>query len=120
MGLDAELVRVLGQAILLVAERAIESADAHCPHVTLERFETAPWASATFSGHRHEFELLLAGEEDAVDGLANAMIQDFLNEDLRVAGNAVADIAHTHTDKIVDGEGAAAVRLRFEALSVSD
>lgn len=119
MSVDAALVHLLEQAILLVTDRSIEpAAQPAQPSVTLERFDTQPWASATFEGHRHEFDLLIAGPEDAVDGLGSAMIRGFLGEEFSLGGHVLADIQHLDSDKLVDGDGASALRISFEALTV--
>ena len=82
---------------------------------TLEEIKSRSWASATFTGARHELTLRIAGEGAlgaADDFLANLEAREF-----PLRGHIVADIALI-SDERRDGEDAA--RISLEALTVED
>ena len=60
---------------------------------TLIKAKTVDWASATFTGARHEFEFFLGGD-DAIES-AQALVQNIANVDFTIGGHIVADIAAT-------------------------
>jgi len=81
----------------------------------LEELVSRSWASATFTGARHEiaFRLEGLGASEAADMfLANLGEAEF-----ELRGHIVADIALLSEERF---DGGAVVRIRFEALTVEE
>ena len=78
---------------------------------TVERLLSRAWASATFSGARHDLTLLFQGED--AEGQAAAFLDGMEERDFPMRGHVLADIALVSR---AGGEGA--VRLNLEALTV--
>lgn len=83
--------------------------------VAVERSVSRAWASATFSGARHEFQLRIEGED------ANAATDAFLcclaDAEFALRGHILADIALISDARGGDG---GPVSLRLEALTVEE
>lgn len=98
--------------------------DREIPIVVVEEIRTTEWASITFTGLRHEFDLRLEGDQDRV-GAALAHLTDRLGEiDVPMAGHFLAEIAVATvaaSEAIAGGApGQQGQRLRIEALTVRD
>jgi hypothetical protein len=81
--------------------------------LVFEDLRSRAWASVTFSGARHELQLLLSGENAAT--AAGQFTERLGDAEFRLRGHLLADIALVSSD--TTGEG---VRLRLEALTVED
>ncbi|MEE4349795.1 MAG: hypothetical protein V2J26_06160 [Pacificimonas sp.] len=115
------LERLLERAIILLAGADLGAPLAtDVPRMALESFSSEPWASATLEGYRHSFTVAIIGEEDAADRFARQVERDFGADEFRLTGGALVDLERTGTEKIVNGEGRAALHLHFEALTLSD
>lgn len=85
--------------------------------VMIESDRETPWASATFSGTRHYFDMTVSGN-DAIAAAANlgAMISE---DRVFIAGHVVADILLS-SHQLVQSSNMPIVVLGIEALTVSD
>ncbi len=81
--------------------------------VTVVESHAKPWASVTFSGERHEFTLLVEGENAL--GCATRLQRTITCDEFAIRGQLVADILVNNLN--TDAEG---VRLDIEALTVVD
>lgn len=58
--------------------------------VTIEHDSRTPWSSATFSGHRHHFDMTITGEEALI---ATTRLGRLIEaEEVAIDGHLVADI----------------------------
>ena len=98
--------------------------DRQIPIVVVEDIRSTEWASITFTGLRHEFDLRLEGEPDSVAGAIVRLVDDLADSELPMAGHFVAEIAVATVaagEAIAGGEpGQWRQRLRIEALTVRD
>ena len=85
--------------------------------VIIESDRETPWASATFSGMRHYFDMTVSGN-DAIAAAAN--LGTMISEDrVCIAGHVVADILLS-SHQLVQSSNMPIVVLGIEALTVSD
>lgn len=85
--------------------------------VMIESDRETPWASATFSGTRHYFDMTVSGN-DAIAAAAN--LGTMISEDrVSIAGHVVADILLS-SHQLVQSSNMPIVVLGIEALTVSD
>ncbi len=85
--------------------------------VIIEADTETPWASASFSGQRHYFDLTVSGE-GAIAAVAN--LGTMISEDrLAIDGHVVADILLS-THQMLQSSHAPLVILGVEALTVSE
>lgn len=106
------------QGALLRAVRQFLEAeeDGDFPAMVIEAAASEDWASATFAGQRHRFELAFrGGEMDRIDRLIAGLGQ----AELVIPGHIVADVALIEHEMREDGP-ASLHRLVFEALTVVD
>ncbi len=83
-----------------------------------EEIRSRTWASATFTGARHEVTLLLTGE--SAPASAARFIATLGEREFELRGHVVADIALVASEAVQDSDGRPAMRLRLEALTVED
>lgn len=95
------LLRAIGQAIPPDADW------------TIEKIASRSWASATFTGARHEILLAFRGAEGS--GVADAFACGLEERDFTLRGHILADISLAGRSR--EGE---IDRLRVEALTVED
>ena len=98
--------------------------DRQIPIVIVEDIRSREWASITFAGLRHEFDLRLEGECSDVSA-ALRHLADYLGEtDMPMAGHFLAEIAVVQDADAVaiaySAPGHHAQRLRIEALTIRD
>ena len=85
--------------------------------VMIESDRETPWASATFSGTRHYFDMTVSGN-DAIAAAAN--LGTMISEDrVSIAGHVIADILLS-SHQLVQSSNMPIVVLGIEALTVSD
>jgi hypothetical protein len=56
--------------------------------------KSVDWASATFTGARHEFEIMVSGDD--ADGAAKHFVQHVGDNNFTIGGHIVADIVAEH------------------------
>ena len=86
--------------------------------ITFEEIVSRSWASATFTGARHEVTLRLDG--DGAEAAAAAFLGDLEVAEFRLRGHILADIAMVSEERITGAEGVPRVRIKLEALTVED
>jgi len=94
--------------------RALSSSFANLG-VTLEEIRSRSWASATFTGARHELTLRIAG--DGARGAADAFLANLHAAEFKLRGHILADIALLSDERRDDQDW---VRLSLDALTVED
>ncbi|MFN3944719.1 MAG: hypothetical protein ACK4K7_07305 [Allosphingosinicella sp.] len=77
----------------------------------LERIDSRPWASVTFSGARHRLVLRLAGA--GAEQAADRFLDGLEEREFQLPGHYVADIA-----RVSDARAGGVVRIEIEALTV--
>ena len=82
--------------------------------VNFDIVRSAPWASITFTGARHELAMKLRGDDP--EKVADRFLADLDVAEFDLPGHLLADIALVARDTKPCGT----VRLRLEALTVED
>lgn len=85
--------------------------------VTVEEIRSRSWASATFSGVRHEVCFRLDGE--GADIAADAFLNGMEEREFDLAGHILADIALVSRSDANGTEGPL-VRIHLQALTIED
>ncbi len=102
----------------------ITALDREKPTLIVEDIRSTPWASITFTGLRHEFDLRLEGETESVALAILGFGADLGDLEVPMAGHFLAEIAVVSTgpaEIVTDmAPGHCARRLRIEALTVRD
>jgi hypothetical protein len=81
--------------------------------LTLRTARSRPWASATFTGARHSFALLLSGPDAAEQ--ASRLGEEVSEVEFTLPGHLVADIAIVRRNDEADGAA-----IEIEALTIED
>jgi hypothetical protein len=84
----------------IAGEVDVDSADRIKPILIVEDVRSIDWASATFVGARHEIDVRLTGEPDAVAAAVERLIQQLPEREIPIAGHIVAEIAATPVSRI--------------------
>jgi hypothetical protein len=85
--------------------------------VMIESDRETPWASATFSGKRHYFDMTVSGN-DAIAAAAN--LGTMISEDrVYIAGHVIADILLS-SHQLIQSSHIPTVVIGIEALTVID
>jgi hypothetical protein len=66
--------------------------DREKPILIIEEIRAVDWASLTFVGQRHELDLRLDGERDAVAAALIRLVDDLAERDIPISGHFIADI----------------------------
>ncbi|HEX8258531.1 MAG TPA: hypothetical protein VF589_12945 [Allosphingosinicella sp.] len=98
--------------------RAIRLNFLNFQNLRFEEIRSRSWASATFSGARHELTLLLEG--DGAAEAANAFVHGLEAAEFTLRGHIMADIGVVADERGAALGGAPQVRLRIEALTVEE
>jgi hypothetical protein len=83
--------------------------------LTVEQIRSRSWASATFTGARHELSFRIEGE--GASAAADAFLATLTAAEFDLRGHILADIVLVSEERKGDGKW---VRLSLEALSVED
>lgn len=102
----------------------IDGTDRQKPILVIEAIRSVDWASLTFVGQRHEFDLRLEGEAGAVAD-AMAVLESMLGESEIPLGRAfVAEIrvvaGTCEPTTMAESAGRVSQQLHIEALSIQD
>jgi hypothetical protein len=83
--------------------------------LTVEEIRSRSWASATFTGARHELSFRIEGE--GAGAAADAFLATLTAAEFDLRSHILADIAFVSEERSDDGER---VRISLEALTVED
>jgi hypothetical protein len=119
----------IGHAATVILRRIhelarITVADRKKPILVIEEIRSTDWASLTFQGQRHVFELRLDGGVPPVATALASLAAELPEADVPISGHFVAEIAVT-PGEVVPARGSAAPgqvsqSLRVEALVLRD
>lgn len=84
---------------------------------TPERLRSRSWASATFTGVRHEISFRLEGE--GANEAADAFLEGLEEREFDLRGHILADIAMVSETRMSGPEGPL-IRIALEALTIED
>jgi hypothetical protein len=73
-------------------EAGLDPADREKPILVVEHLRSVDWASATFVGARHEFDLRIVGEHAAVALAVDRLVAGLAECDIPIPGQIVAEI----------------------------
>jgi hypothetical protein len=79
----------------VAAQAGLDPANREKPILLVEEVRSTDWASATFVGARHEFDLRLVGKETAVADAIDRLVTGLGDCDIPISGQIVADIGLT-------------------------
>lgn len=102
----------------------IGGSDRQIPIVIVEEIRTTEWASITFTGLRHEFDLRFEGERDSIAATIIGLADGLGDTEIAMSGHFVAEVA---VAAVMSGTATAtgtcapwSQRLRVEALTIRD
>lgn len=95
-------------------------AEGDAPALVLEGFACEPWASLTFTGHRHELHVALRGPVAAVEAALDRI--EGLSECHApvTEGLVLIDLVVRETEAELDGQGGMRASVVLEALTVAE
>ncbi len=106
------------RAVVLVA--GITALDREKPMMVIEELRSTEWASATFIGQRHEFDLRIEGDAAGVAAALARLTADLADHEIGLAGHIMAEIAVTPGRLRQRDTGTVAQALLIEALVIKD
>lgn len=99
----------------------IDGLDRQKPIMIVEAIRADDWASLTFVGQRHEFDLRLEGEAGAVAAALAVLEAELAESEIPLAGTFVAEIRVAAGEcRALDDPTQVVRELRIEALSIRD
>ena len=103
----------------------ISNSDREKPIVVIEEIRSTDWASVTFVGQRHMFDLRLDGEADAVAAAMVRLVDALPEHDIPIAGHFIAEIGVMPGIAVAAGAlalpaGHTSLSLRIAALVLRD
>ncbi|MEA1014886.1 hypothetical protein [Sphingosinicella sp. LY1275] len=99
------------------AARGLRADRASRPHL-FEEIVSRQWASATFTGARHDLTFRLEGPNAWAS--ADSFLDNLESAEFALRGHILADIALVSEERFADPAGEPRTRLRIEALTVED
>jgi hypothetical protein len=110
-------------AILRCLTKAIRIGknDREMPILIVEALRSSDWASITFTGLRHEFDLRLEGPPDSLAATIHHLADDLGDADIPMGGHFLAEIGLVSVAPLeVVSAGHGTQRLRIDALTIRD
>jgi hypothetical protein len=98
--------------------RAIRANFVNFRGLVFEEIASRSWASATFTGARHQLTLRLDG--NGAGAAAAAFLSNLEAAEFRLRGHILADIALISEERTAASEDASRIRIKLEALTVED
>jgi hypothetical protein len=98
----------------------VESSDREKPIMIVENTQSTDWASLTFVGQRHVFDLRFEGEGAVVTAALAHLRANIGDIDIPLAGHFVADIGVEADTEVAPTPEDGCGRLRIAALSIRD
>ena len=77
----------------VAAQAGLDGADREKPILIVEAVRSVDWASATFVGARHEFDIRIIGDHAAVAQAVDLLVAGLADRDIPISGQIVAEIA---------------------------
>lgn len=104
----------------IAAEAGIDMGNREKPFMIVEEVRSVDWASATFIGARHRFDLRIEGEDGAVAQAVERLVSGLPEREIPIIGHIVAEIFASFVKEgkqyIKIGER----RLTVNALTIAD
>ena len=118
-GITGPIANAVLRQIALVAR--LDGTDRQKPILIVEEIRSADWASLTFEGQRHEFDLRLEGEAGEVAAAVTRLEADLAEAEIPLGRGFVAEVRIIAGDcRTLAQAGHVARQLRIEALSIRD
>lgn len=95
------------------------SADGHLPRVTVQGLASEPWASATFTGHRHRLDLKLRGLAGELERVRERLWRRLRDADIAMRGHVLIELSLASAETRIEQDGEICC-LTFEALTIED
>lgn len=94
--------------------------DAALPGLVIESFDSAPWASLTFTGERHRLEVRLDGRPDEVEAAQDRIEALIEAPTFDLGRHCLIELALTASDAELRDDGTMRLALTLEALTIED
>lgn len=104
----------------IVAEAGLDGMDRKKPILVVEQVSSVDWASATFIGARHDFEIRISGNLEAVEDAARRLVTGLPDRDIPIAGQIVAEIGATLVNEDKRNVNMSVITLIVNALTIVD
>lgn len=111
---------VHGALLRAVRARLGALAGAAEPALVVEGFESAPWASLTFSGERHELMLRVEGDVAEVEAFEAGLRAWLAEPELEPCGHFLADAELSALVRERVSDTRMSLGLRLQALTISE
>jgi hypothetical protein len=112
--IHAAILRVIAK------EAGLDPADRKKPIMIVEEIRSTDWASATFVGARHTFDLRFEGADAAIADVTDRLIAVLPEVEIPISGHIVAEIAATPVNTNKQNVNLAPVRLLVNVLTIVD
>jgi glutamate racemase len=104
----------------IASEVRLDAHDREKPILVVEEIRSVDWASATFIGTRHEFDLRFEGAATAVAAAADRLVEALPEADIPISGHIVAEIAVAPGNTTEQKVNISAARLTVNVLTIVD
>jgi hypothetical protein len=121
-GTHAALLRAIRTMITADPELApwLDGSADTLPHLVIESFDCAPWASLSYTGHRHRLALRLSGAIAAVEAAHDRLEALLETAAPALPGHCLIDLAIGEAEGTIDLAGGMALTITLEALTIID
>jgi hypothetical protein len=104
----------------IAAQAGLDTNDREKPILIVEQIKSVDWASATFIGARHEFDLRISGDPQAVESAKCQLMAGLADREIPIAGQIVAEIAVALVAEDKRNLNMTTITLRVNALTILD
>lgn len=104
----------------IAASAGLSIKDREKPTLIIEEIRSSDWASATFIGATHDFDIRIEGECDSVETAVERLLAALPEQEIPIAGHIVAEIAVTIRSQIIISSNMIAKLLTVNVLSIAD
>ncbi len=104
----------------ILATAGLSVPDRQKPILVVEDVRSTDWASATFVGATHDFDLRIEGEETAVAAAVARIAAELPECDIALSGHIVAEIVVLPGEMLVTADYMVSRSLTVNALTIRD
>jgi hypothetical protein len=90
------------------------------PPLVIEDFESAPWASMTFSGMRHSLSVKLSGPQMEVESAYDRLQAVLTDPQFDLGSHFLAELEVRHVEAALDLDGGMTMAVTIEALTIEE
>ena len=112
--IHAAILRAIGDS------GAFDATDREKPTLTAESMQSTDWASATFIGATHDFDLRITGSRHSVAAALCLLVGNLPDRNIPIAGHIVAEVAVIPGTQYTIGSDMIANSLTVNVLTIMD